>query len=115
LKTVRKMAIAMAAAGAVALSLPTPAYAINEVPCGDRLDFLKVRLPSRDHCFANAGPMAVDLRDPVGIAGGNNNAIINYVDGAGRLQSIRVNKNQVLRRIDGTLPHIPRIYEIRIL
>ncbi|MEV5413295.1 hypothetical protein AB0K60_31235 [Thermopolyspora sp. NPDC052614] len=115
MKTVKKIAVAMATAGALALGLSTPAHAINEVDCGDRTDFLLVRLPSSDHCFANAGPIGVDLRDPVLIWGGNNDAIINYVDRVGRGDSIRVNRGQLLRRVDGSLPDIPRIYEIRIL
>ncbi|MEV4807338.1 beta/gamma crystallin domain-containing protein [Nonomuraea sp. NPDC049421] len=56
----------VAVTASLAVAFPTAAYAINEVPCGDRTDLVRVTIhtsisSSRDYCYANAGEDRYDL------------------------------------------------------
>ncbi|MET8868999.1 beta/gamma crystallin domain-containing protein [Nonomuraea sp. NPDC004580] len=56
----------VAVTASLAVALPTAAYAINEVPCGDRTDLVRATIHSNisssvDYCYANAGEDRYDL------------------------------------------------------
>jgi hypothetical protein len=81
----KKFAAGLLAAVVLTIGLPaSPAYAIDQVPCGNRTDLLKLHLDLGSNmrsgwCYANAGTTKVDLFWRVSrIDSGNNIATFIY-------------------------------------
>ncbi|TMR15474.1 hypothetical protein ETD86_27245 [Nonomuraea turkmeniaca] len=81
----RKVLAGCAAALAVMVALPSPAFAINHVDCNrkDIREFLIIRNGLDRHCFANGGTMSVAIYGVDYISPGNNNVAIEYIDDLG--------------------------------
>ncbi|MEU4645397.1 beta/gamma crystallin domain-containing protein [Micromonospora sp. NPDC023814] len=87
-KSLKRFAVGVLAAAALTFGLPaSPAFAINTVACAGRTDFLKLEIwlgyMWTDRCFANAGPMAVDIGGVYKVTSGNNKVTVNYQSGPG--------------------------------
>ncbi|MGW1146267.1 beta/gamma crystallin domain-containing protein [Streptomyces sp. NPDC002454] len=90
----RSLAVTIAATAAVTIAMPAGnAYAINEVPCGNRTDFLKVWShhawgPTSVDCYANGGKIAFGNWWVDRISTGNNDIIYHDANGS----KVRINR-----------------------
>ncbi|MFY1633287.1 beta/gamma crystallin domain-containing protein [Solwaraspora sp. WMMB335] len=112
--SIAKTAVGLMAVVALTFALPaSPAMAINQVSCGDRTDFLKLRIDQgggfgTSRCYANPGVTAVNIGGVYRFDTGNNKATVNY-ERNGRYYTITLNKWQ------GTdFGARVRVYELRI-
>lgn len=103
----------LAALALTAVTPASPAFAINEVGCGDRWDYLRLEYMNgrfgSSACFANAGTRAVDVRGVYEITTGNYKATINYENG-GRYHT--VTKDPHTKIVFSGTPS--NVYEVRI-
>jgi len=112
-KSLKRLTIGVLAAAALTFGLPAnPALAINTVWCDGRTDFVRMELRQgniwySEVCFANAGPMAVNLSGVHGVTSGNNKVTINYQSGSWYFST-------TLERWSGTNLGGARVYEVRI-
>lgn len=113
-KILQKLAVAAVVAGAAVVNVAMPAYAIDDVDCADRSDFLMIQLPDRTQCYANAGMMMVSLVSPEVISTGNNDVQLIYFTTSGEQKDMELTRNTVLRRADNDIPYIPLIKQITI-
>ncbi|WBB98546.1 MULTISPECIES: beta/gamma crystallin domain-containing protein [unclassified Solwaraspora] len=80
----KKVAVGLTAVAALTLGLPaSPAFAINQVSCADRNDFLKLHIDLGGgyrlvRCFANAGATGTNISGVYRFDSGNNKATVNY-------------------------------------
>ncbi|MEU0154096.1 beta/gamma crystallin domain-containing protein [Micromonospora fulviviridis] len=86
-KSLKRFAAGVLAAAALTFGLPaSPAFAINTVSCAGRDDFVRLEIWMTnlwtDRCFANAGPMAVDIGGVYRVTSGNNKVTINLRSGS---------------------------------
>ncbi|MET8759961.1 beta/gamma crystallin domain-containing protein [Lentzea sp. NPDC004782] len=83
-KNVKKIGLGGAAVLGLLLAVPaSPAFAIDQVACGQRDDFVKLEIAlggglGTNRCFANAGVTAVDIDGVHTITSGNNKVTINW-------------------------------------
>ncbi len=116
MRNLKKFAVAVAAAGALAVSLPAPAFAINTVACGNRTDLFKLVAVSASVCFANKGKMDVDISDVLDFSTGNNDVTISFVTHGNVGHVINVGRNQSLSAMPNRqfIPQIVRVYRVEI-
>jgi hypothetical protein len=113
LKSLKRLAVGVLAASALTFGLPaSPAFAINTVSCDGRTDFLRLvswegNLWPREHCFANAGAMAVNISGVTSAKSGNNKVTINYQCGSWYC-------SRTFGPWEGTDLGGARVYEVRI-
>ncbi|QUQ72512.1 beta/gamma crystallin domain-containing protein [Kutzneria sp. CA-103260] len=113
-KSVKRLLLGGAATlGLVAAVPASPAFAIDQVACGNRTDFVKLDISfgngmGTNQCFANAGDTAVDIGGVYNVFSGNNQATINW-ESDGRYYSQTLGYNQGIG-----FPGTVRVYEVRI-
>ncbi|KFZ81552.1 hypothetical protein ED92_14920 [Amycolatopsis sp. MJM2582] len=114
----RKRAKRLSVVGAAALGLlvavpASPAFAIDQVACGNRDDFVKLDISfgngmGTNRCFANGGVTGTDIGGVYNITSGNNKVTVNY-ERNGRYESSTLGYWQGVG-FAGTV----RVYEVRI-
>lgn len=113
-KSLKRFTLGTAAAVAFFVAVPaSPAFAIDQVGCGNRDDFVKLDISfgngmGTSQCFANAGDRAVDVGGVYNISAGNNQVTVSW-ERDGRYYS------ETLGHYQGVgFPGTVRVYEVRI-
>ncbi|ALG12004.1 beta/gamma crystallin domain-containing protein [Kibdelosporangium phytohabitans] len=109
----KRLAVTTVVTAGMMTAIAAPAFAISEVGCGGRNDFLKVQYATGGgwgsaRCFANAGAQGVNIGGAYQVDSGNNKVTVNYEDG-GRYYSDTLDRWQGVgygRQV--------RVYEVRI-
>ncbi|WET76366.1 beta/gamma crystallin domain-containing protein [Amycolatopsis sp. QT-25] len=113
-KSLKRLSVVGAAALGLLVAIPaSPAFAIGEVACGDRDDFLKLDISfgngmGTNRCFANGGVTGTNIGGVYNIFSGNNKATVNY-ERNGRYESTTLGYRQGVG-----FPGTVRVYEVRI-
>ncbi|WP_409490853.1 beta/gamma crystallin domain-containing protein [Amycolatopsis sp. cmx-11-12] len=112
-KSLKRLAVVGTAALGLFVAVPANAFAIGEVACGNRNDFVKLDVSfgngmGTNKCFANSGVTGTNIGGVYNIFSGNNKATINY-ERNGRYESSTLGYWQGVG-FSGTV----RVYEVRI-
>ncbi|MFE0359292.1 beta/gamma crystallin domain-containing protein [Streptomyces nigra] len=114
-KTIKRFTVGGVAALGLLVAVPaSPAFAINQVDCGQRTDLVKLDQSLgggliANACFANAGVTAVNVSGVYNITSGNNKVTVNYQQGS-VYRSVTLDPRQGFGLVGGTA----RVYEVRI-
>ncbi len=112
--SVKRLMLGGAATLGLLAAVPaTPAFAIDQVGCCNRTDFVKLDIDfgtglGTNTCFANAGDRGVDIGGVYNISAGNNKVTVNWESG-GTYHTETLGFWQGIG-FSGTV----RVYEIRI-
>ncbi|MEV6908435.1 beta/gamma crystallin domain-containing protein [Amycolatopsis sp. NPDC051071] len=110
----RRLAVVGASALGLLVAVPaSPAFAIGEVACGNRDDFVKLDISfgngmGTSKCFANSGVTGTNIGSVYNVFSGNNKATINWEQN-GRYHTTTLGYCQGVG-FSGTV----RVYEVRI-
>ncbi|MFJ8916567.1 beta/gamma crystallin domain-containing protein [Amycolatopsis sp. NPDC102389] len=113
-KGLKRLSVVGAAAVGLLVAVPaSPAFAIGEVACGNRDDFVKLDISfgngmGTNRCFANGGVTGTNIGGVYNIYSGNNKVTVNY-ERDGRYESSTLGYWQGVG-FAGTV----RVYEVRI-
>ncbi|ACU34704.1 hypothetical protein KCV87_16870 [Actinosynnema pretiosum subsp. pretiosum] len=110
----KKFTLAAATAVAALVAIPAgPAFAIDQVACGNRTDFAKLDIRvgqnlGTNRCFANSGVVAVEVPNVYRASSGNNKLTVNYQSGSQYYTRTLTPGTHI------NFASVVRVYEVRI-
>jgi hypothetical protein len=115
MRRLKRFIVAGVAAAALTFGLPTPAFAVEHVNCGNRAN-LEIIAVFETRCFAGKGEREVNIVHVLDFSTGNNRVVFYYTDNLGRAHELTVQPNQRLSSMPGRerVPQLSYLRRIKI-